>query len=270
MRGGLSKVRVNCWLAGDPDQGVDVYLPNTPALISTTVDQVGSRLLGRGYGVPPRARSLHAAMIANDALLVPDEAQLVAPLVEMLTQIQGCTKLANLPRTRVMQMTATPVGGGPYTYDLSDDPAIQERVRVKRRVRLVEVDSGLEERMVWETLSFLDDTPRAVLVFCHTVGMARSVHDRLRAKAEKRQFDLVLCTGRIRQHERRILLRGSIEPEIMVPRDRDKLARHRVLVATQGPEVGWDGDADYLVSQSAPLDCLRQRLGRLDRLGTFG
>src|SRR5690625_3957542 len=39
-----------------------------PMIIATTIDQIGSRLLFRGYGVTANARPIHAALVATDAL----------------------------------------------------------------------------------------------------------------------------------------------------------------------------------------------------------
>jgi CRISPR-associated endonuclease/helicase Cas3 len=52
-------------------------------------------------------------------------------------------------------------------------------------------------------------------------------------------------------------------------RDRNK-EKPFILVTTQTIEVGADFDFDSIVSQAAPLDCLIQRFGRQDRLGTLG
>ena len=89
--------------------------PTQPLVITTTLDQLGSRLLFRGYGVSPNARPIHAALLANDALLILDEAHTARAFSQTLEAIRSlrnkATEPIKLPFAAV-QLTATPPASG--------------------------------------------------------------------------------------------------------------------------------------------------------------
>jgi len=60
---------------------------------------------------------------------------------------------------------------------------------------------------------------------------------------------------------------GQLKERFGVGRARKIGTKPAILVATQTVEVGANLDADGLVTESAPWDCLVQRLGRVNRLG---
>ncbi len=75
MRGGI--VRDNRW----------VRSATQPTIVTSTIDQLGSRLLFRGYGVSAEAAPMHAALIANDSTILLDEAHISQPFVQTLEAV---------------------------------------------------------------------------------------------------------------------------------------------------------------------------------------
>jgi CRISPR-associated endonuclease/helicase Cas3 len=261
MRGGM--YRDDSW----------AQAPNQPTVCVSTVDQVGSRLLFRGYGVGEFARPVHAALAGNDALYLVDEAHLSVPFLQTLHAVK---------RYRAAPWAACPVGGPFEVVDISatsagegerfilveEDHANEElarRLDAPKPARLVEA-SKFEEDATALAGEALKGDARVVGVVVNRVASARAIFNRLKGKEFE---DKVLLTGRIRPWDRDALLSQCLG-RMKAGRTRDPADPPLVGVATMTVEVGADLDFDHLVTEAAPLPALRQRFGRLDRLGRFG
>jgi CRISPR-associated endonuclease/helicase Cas3 len=126
---------------------------------------------------------------------------------------------------------------------------------------------------------------KVIGIVLNRVATAREVFRRLndrRGAGESPPFDAILLTGRIRPLDRdELLYRRRIKDDegpggyfrfMQAGRDvvGDYLGRPLFVVATQTIEAGADLDFDALVTEAAAFDALRQRFGRLDRLGERG
>lgn len=116
-----------------------------------------------------------------------------------------------------------------------------------------------------------------VAVVVNRVRRARQIFEKLkklgacpissdREAAADTTVDLALLIGRARELERRELLNGLL-PRINAQRQQQESDRPLFIVATQCVEAGADLDFDALITEIAPLDCIRQRFGRLNRMG---
>lgn len=252
MRGGMSMDDV--WLSE----------PLRLAVIVSTVDQVGSRLLFSGYGVNPKAASVHAALLGNDALVVVDEVHLVPPLLQTLASIANLRgEVLPLP-WRVLPMSATWTGANTHGLSAADwaHPLLSRRLKGTKPARLVKLaadGANFSLTMADEALRLRREGAAVVAVVCNRVARARTVFEHLRSHGEA-----VLLTGRIRPCDRVVLAEEYLPRMVVGSRCyRDPL----FVVATQTIEVGADLDMDGLVTECAPLSALRQRCGRLNRLG---
>lgn len=75
--------------------------PARPAVISGTVDMIGSRLLFGGYGIGFKSRPLHAGLLGQDVLLVHDEAHLEPAFQDLITAIECEQKRCNDPLKQI-------------------------------------------------------------------------------------------------------------------------------------------------------------------------
>lgn len=259
-------------------------LPSQPAVICSTVDQLGSSLLFRAYGHGPLSAPVWAGLAGNDSLVLLDEAHCAAPFSETLRAVgafrgQPWSELAPLTPFHAVSMSATP-GALDGANGADVFPAPNERAaaldcdELRRRVEIAKpatlrppVKGGraaLAETLAAEAATVARAGHRRVAVMANRVATAQEVEARLRGELGD-NADVVLLTGRMRPLDRDCAV-TRWEPVLRAAEPSDP-ARPVVVVATQCLEVGADFSFDALITECASLDALRQRFGRLNRLG---
>lgn len=262
---------------GMPKDDGWVRTPDQPLIIASTVDQVGSRMFMQGYGVSRGMKPVHAGLLANDTLLLLDEVHLSEPFRQTLDQLARLRERfsENGMKTQFSHafLSATPGAGKAPPFTLLDeekrpDSPLGPRLYANKPVRLVEEEdrTGLEKRCVEEAKALLE-RHRTVAVVVNRVPsasvIARQLTDSLGSDAI-----VTLLTGRMRPLDRDDVLR-ELRPAVQTGRKRSDDFPKRVIVGTQCIEAGADFDFDALITEAASLDSLRQRFGRVDRLGNY-
>ncbi|WP_419865400.1 type I-U CRISPR-associated helicase/endonuclease Cas3 [Candidatus Poriferisodalis sp.] len=277
-------VGVSALRGGIPLDNAWATQPDQPWVMVSTVDQFGSKLLFRGYGISEAMRPIHAGLAGNDCLVILDEVHLSKPFAATLRDVRSEPSANSfngslLPRRGgIVEMSATPAIDGGDRFELQPDldlegsseaaARLRRIARSAKRARLVEVagrsaHSALPTAVVRTIQNDLSGAERSIGVIVNRVRTAREVQ---RALSEA-GVTAHLLTGRMRPLDRQRRLR---EIEALVdPDSRDPDAERTVVVATQAIEVGADFSFDALVTEASPLDSLRQRVGRLDRRGTL-
>lgn len=250
--------------------------PDQPLVIASTVDQIGSRLLIQGYGVTRGMRPVHAGLVGNDMLILLDEVHLSQPFKQTLERLDALGERFTqngLPRRfQFAFLSATPgeIEEEPFrlmSKELDADSALGPRLHARKPARIVKV-SGREEvaaRVASEAKNLLE-RHTIVAAVVNRVDTALAVFARLRTDLTA---DVVLLTGRMRPLDRDDVL-ATYRPRIAAgARTRTADEPKLVVVGTQCIEAGADFDFDAMVTESASFDGLRQRFGRVDRLGEY-
>lgn len=263
--------------------------PDTPALISSTVDQFGSRALFRGYGISAGMRPIHAGLLTNDTLVFLDEVHLSRPFAMTLERIRHLQTEERRAATRALQiveLSATPGPSAervqfpamPLTSETAD-PGLAARLRARKPVELRATttkhasDPAKSSRTfakdvakIAESRIFHDDVQR-VGIIVNRVDTARAIFELLneRKTSAASNFSCTLVTGRMRPIDRDAIALERWKG----PRAANNAQTTDVLVSTQCIEAGADLDFDVIITECASLDALKQRFGRVDRAGEF-
>lgn len=264
-----------------------------PMVVTSTVDQVGSRLLFRGYGVSPLARPIQAATVAYDSLIILDEAHISPAFSQTLGYVRRFQTEQwsgeRLPRPlRVVEMTATPPADSTAkkleirASELTDSTThIGKIVNTTKKTKLVlaekikgskapdQLGGVLVEQAIAALLSGNDAkdlAPCVVGIMCNMVATAKATVKALlkHKNVDKEQVHLIIGSMRPIDRDRQTEL---LRDRISTGADRSEIDKPLFVVATQCIEVGADYDFDILVTEAAPLDALIQRFGRLNRAG---
>jgi CRISPR-associated endonuclease/helicase Cas3 len=263
--------------------------PDVPLILCSTIDQVGSRLLFRGYGLSDGTKPIHAGLLGTDTLFVLDEVHLSVPFAQTLRSLGEHHIPARDPRLpsrwEVVELSATADTSSPervfgLTSEDSDpdiSPVLARRLAATKPATLLSTnfsvtdDARLAKLVTQEVQDALSggSHPR-VLVVVNRVSRAVACAAELAQRAASRRpgelagARVELLTGRMRGVERESVM-ARVKP--FVESGADLPSEPLIVVSTQAIEAGADFDFDALITECASIDALRQRFGRVDRLG---
>lgn len=274
--------------------------PVQPSVITSTVDQTGSRLLFRSYGSSHLSSPIEAALTGCDSLILLDEAHCAVPFLQTARGVQRymgpdwveADGPLSAPMTFCILSATLPdevqeIFPAPQEREAALGSAVlQQRIEAAKPAELVQArrprqrEWSLGEPVAEDDLVLAaaqraadlvhSEQHKRIAVMVNRVATAGAIHSQLRQAAETAGLDadVVLMTGRMRPVDRDVLV-DRWSPVLRAGAGEEP-SRPVVLVTTQCLEVGADFSFDALVTECASLDALRQRFGRLNRLGEFG
>ncbi|HEY4363345.1 MAG TPA: type I-U CRISPR-associated helicase/endonuclease Cas3 [Bryobacteraceae bacterium] len=256
---------------GIPQETDWARTPVQPTILLSTVDQVGSRLMFRGYGVSDSMKPVHAGLLGSDCLTFLDEAHLSEPYRQTLGWVhryreEPWSEVKARPWS-VVTLSATPAEAknsedeeSRFRLEMEDreNETIQRRVTAGKPAELRILSGDHAEAYITAAKEHASLGLDKILIVVNRVDLARAVFRKLQIDQER----AVLMIGRVREHERSRIVNVDLAEGM-----RRETPSKFFAVATQCIEAGADLDFDGLVTQLAPLDALRQRFGRLNRTG---
>jgi CRISPR-associated endonuclease/helicase Cas3 len=196
-------------------------LPCQPAVITSTVDQFGSRLLFRGYGRSNLTAPIFAGLAAHDSLILLDEAHCSVPFMQTLRAVETFRAetwaespivtpfaFAILSATPPLDIPKDAVFPGTDRYRALDHCILRKRMSASKPSELVTVKTraGRDDPLVTEAAerarAYVEKRGKQrVVVIVNRVNTASQIAHTLREQMSM-TAGVVLLTGRIRPYER--------------------------------------------------------------------
>ncbi|MCP5550140.1 MAG: type I-U CRISPR-associated helicase/endonuclease Cas3 [Akkermansiaceae bacterium] len=265
-------------------------IPSQPAVITSTVDQLGSNLLFRTYSHSQLAAPIYAGLAANDSLILLDEAHCSVPFsqtVSAIREFRGERWMEErIPAPfsfAVLSATLGETDGDVFPAEderdaALDHPVLEERINASKPAELTgplkskkadKVDDPLIAEASRLALAWAKEGKRRIALIVNRVVTAETLAHHLQTECKEidTEADVVLLTGRLRPLDRDQLVNKWTA--VLAASNLDKPESPIFFVSTQCIEVGADFSFDGLITECASLDALRQRFGRLNRMGKF-
>ncbi len=288
-REGLAVSTLHGGLAGSTRWLAD---PTSPSITVVTAENAISGLLFDADGTSSRMRSVRAALLGVDSLIVVDEIRLVPQFVRLVARLvkEGAQALwpsvKGIRPPRFLPMSATGCGRGTVfrleTGDL-EDGIVARRLEAACHLRIERTGAGngagdvLALRLAdaaWRMACGGREhasSPVRVAVFCDDGDLAGRVHDVLKRRrvsgacGDSRGVDIQFLADGLRVLERHTVVAERLCRAGFLPCRAGGTEVSTILVASATIAESMDIEVDRMVCDVVPLDRMILRFGRLAR-----